>query len=381
MSWWVVDRTRGEVLETRGLFAVGTRLNEVAGWVLLGLLAFGCMLVMRPFFFSLLWAVILVFSTWPLYERLKKLLGGRGLIAAMLMTVVLAAMLIVPMAVLAGALADSADQLVQRLRGQFAQGIPPDWNAPPDWLVALPLIGNALGDLWHGLLTNTGDFLGFLIPYLAPVRDALIRGGLGIGRSLLELVVSVIVAFFLYRDGSYAAAMLHRSIGRVAGEQSRQLIEVAARTIKSVVYGVMGNATIQAILIFVGFWIAGVPEPFLLATLVFIFGLFPVAGPALVWVPVALWLFMTGQLIAGVAIALYGALIVGAVENFFVPYVISRGNKMPFLLVFFGVIGGVLTFGILGIFLGPTLLALGMALIREWLQMQAEDAPRAKAPN
>ena len=138
-----------------------------------------------------------------------------------------------------------------------------------------------------------------------------------------------------------------------------------------IVYGVIGTALIQAMLALFGFWLLAVPQPFLLATCVIILGLFPVAGSSLVWIPVAIWQLMTGQIVAGIIMGVYGALIIGGVDNFLKPYLISRGSQMPFLLVFFGVIGGVVTFGILGIFLGPMLLALGLSLTREWLQLQA----------
>jgi predicted PurR-regulated permease PerM len=364
---------------SRRFFGVGTRLNEVAGWLLLVLLALGCIVVLRPFFSSLLWATILVFSTWPLHQRLKTMLGGRNLPASLIMTVVLATALVVPMALLANALADTAEDAIAQLRLRFAADTAIGIANAPDWIADLPLVGNLLADLWRGLVTNTGDLLGILLPYIAPLRDAAIRGGLGIGRGIIELAVSVLVAFFLYRDGALAAEVLHRSIDSVVGERAKHLIEVAAGTIRSVVYGVIGTAMIQAMLALFGFWLLSVPQPFLLATCVFVLGLFPIAGSSLVWIPVVVWQLMTGQLIAGVVMAAYGLLIIGGVDNFLKPYLISRGSRMPFLLVFFGVIGGVMTFGILGIFLGPMLLALGLALTREWLEMQAAAQRRAMA--
>jgi predicted PurR-regulated permease PerM len=337
------------------------------------------MLVLRPFFSSLLWATILVFSTWPIHQRLKTLLGGRNLPASILMTLVLATALIVPMALLANAIADTAEDAFLQLRLRFGADSAVGIATAPEWIAGLPLIGGLVADLWRGLVTNTGDLLGTLLPYVAPLRDAAIRGGLGLGRGLIELAVSVLVAFFLYRDGATAAQMLHQSIDSVVGERAKHLIEVAAGTIRSVVYGVIGTAMIQAMLALFGFWLLGVPQPFLLATCVFVLGLFPVAGSSLVWIPVVIWQLMTGQLIAGAVMTAYGLLIIGGVDNFLKPYLISRGSQMPFLLVFFGVIGGVMTFGILGIFLGPMLLALGLALTREWLEMQGAAERQAVA--
>jgi predicted PurR-regulated permease PerM len=377
----MAGKTERLTTSPRRFFGVGTRLNEVAGWLMLGLLGFGCILVLRPFFSSLLWATILVFSTWPLHQRLKGLLGGRNLPASLLMTLVLAAALIVPMALLANALAETAEDAFLQLRLRFGADAAVGIATLPEWITNLPLLGGLLADLWRGLVTNTGDLLGTLLPYVTPLRDAAIRGGLGLGRGVLELAVSVLVAFFLYRDGAQAAELLHRSIGSVIGERAKHLIGVAAGTIRSVVYGVIGTAMIQAMLALFGFSILGVPQPFLLATCVFILGLFPVAGSSLVWIPVVIWQLMTGQLIAGVIMAVYGVLIIGGVDNFLKPYLISRGSQMPFLLVFFGVIGGVMTFGILGIFLGPMLLALGLSLTREWLEMQSAAQLQAAADN
>ena len=118
----------------------------------------------------------------------------------------------------------------------------------PSWIADLPLVGGLLANLWRGLVTNTGDLLGTILPYVTPLRDAAIRGGLGIGRGIIELAVSVLVAFFLYRDGALAAELLHRSIGSVVGDRAKHLIGVAAGTIRSVVYGVIGTAMIQAML-------------------------------------------------------------------------------------------------------------------------------------
>lgn len=285
-------------MATRSFFGVGTRLNEVVGWVLLGLLAVGCVLVLRPFFSSLLWAIILVFSTWPLQRELKVFLGGHNLSAALLMTLVLAAMLVVPMLLLASALAESAEEIVTRLSDYWETG--EGLGEPPGWLLGWPIIGDLLGDTWRGTVTTTGDLFAALGPYLAPFGDAAIRGGLGIGRGVLELVISVLVAFFIYRDGEHAAGLLQQSVFSVVGERAQHLIEVAAGTVRSVVYGVIGTAMIQGILLFFGLWVAGVPEPFLLATLTFILGLFPVAGSSLVWVPAGVWLLYGGNLFAGI---------------------------------------------------------------------------------
>jgi predicted PurR-regulated permease PerM len=354
------------------------RLEGTLGIVALSFLAIGCFLVLRPFVSALMWAVILAFSTWPVYAWLERRLGGRRSIAAALMTVLLAAAFVLPLVLVGTSLADDARGLGEMVRDALADGVPP--LAP--WLAELPLIGPELDRLWRQVATNTGTLLQLLSPYMAAIRDVALTGGITIGRGLLELTLSVAVTFFLYRDGLYAADQLRLLGHRLAGERGHRLLQVASDTIRSVVYGIIGTAVAQGLLAAIGFWVAGLPQPLLLGILVFFLALVPM-GPPLVWLPAAIWLLYQGRYGMGVFLILWGALVVSGIDNFLKPYLISRGSALPLLLVFLGVVGGALAFGFLGIFLGPTLLAVGFALLREWSMAgplpAAEDAPPADA--
>lgn len=343
------------------MIGTGRRLESILGIVALSFLAIGCFLVLRPFASSIMWAVILTFSTWPVYAWLERALRGRKSLAALIMTLLLAAAFIMPLVALGTSVAGDVRPTVDAVRELFAGGLP----LPPDWIAELPLFGPDLHEKWTGLANDTGSIVQLLTPYFSALRDVVLASGLTIGRGLIEVSLSVVVSFFLYRDGVYAAEQLHTLGQRVAGDRAQHLLKVAGDTIIGVVYGSIGTALAQGLLAFIGFWIVGLSQPLLLGIAVFFMSLIP-SGPPLIWVPVVIWLMYQGQYGYGVFMLLWGAFVVSGVDNFLKPYLISRGTSLPLLLVFLGVIGGVLAFGFLGIFLGPTLLAVGFALLREW---------------
>lgn len=343
------------------MIGTGRRLESILGIVALSFLAVGCFLVLRPFASSIMWAVILTFSTWPVYVRLERALGGRNSLAALVMTLLLATAFILPLVVLGSSVAGDVRPLYDAVRGLFAGGLP----LPPDWVSQIPLLGPELHAWWTGISNDAGGLVDLIAPYFSALRDIVLASGLTVGRGLVELSLSVIVSFFLYRDGEYAAEQLHTLGKRVAGDRAQHLLKVAGDTIIGVVYGAIGTALAQGLLAAIGFWIASVPQALLLGIAVFFMSLIP-SGPPLIWLPVAIWLFYQGDYVYGVFMLIWGTFVVSGVDNFLKPYLISRGTSLPLLLVFLGVIGGVLAFGFLGIFLGPTLLAVGFALLREW---------------
>ena len=162
-----------------------------------------------------------------------------------------------------------------------------------------------------------------------------------------------------------AADRLDRILDRVAGQNGRHLLRVAGSTVRGVVYGILGTSLVQAVLAAVGFLIAGVPGVSLLALLTFFASVVPIFGTTLIWLPVALWLFAQGATGWGIFMVIWG-LAVGNIDNFIRPLLISQGSSLPFILILFGVLGGALTFGFIGVFLGPTLLAVGFRLMDEW---------------
>jgi predicted PurR-regulated permease PerM len=350
-----------------------SRLEHNLGWILLALLLVGCLLVLLPFVSALLWAVVLSFSCWPLYHRLVRLLRGRHTLAALLMALAMICVILLPFVIVGATLADNVKELSTATRRWMDAGPP----GPPAWLVKLPGVGEQAAKYWQDLAADSAKLIEAAKPLIEPVSGWLLKVGLALGRGVLELALSILIAFFLLRDGGAVAERLSAAVERIAGERGRHLLEVAGNTVRGVVYGILGTALVQAVMAGIGLLIAGVPGAALLALLTFFLSVVPV-GPPLVWLPATLWLFHQGSTGWGVFMLIWGVG-VSSVDNFVKPWIISQGSAMPFLLIFFGVVGGALAFGFIGVFIGPTLLAVGYRLVSEWASghrpMATGDAP------
>jgi predicted PurR-regulated permease PerM len=252
--------------------------------------------------------------------------------------------------------------------------------SPPAWLNHLPLVGEPARQYWESLRgemripsPTSSDALAWLQAQAKPVSTWLLRRGIVFGQAILQLTLSVFAAFYLYRDGVVFAARFQAGMERIAGPRAKALIDLAARTVRGVVYGVLGTALAQGVAAAVGFLIAGVPGPLFLALLTCALSIVPF-GPPLVWASATLWLLHTGSPGWAMFMGLWGFFIISSVDNVVRPYLISQGAALPFLLVLLGVIGGLFAFGFIGIFLGPTLLAVGFAMLREWTRGSGSDA-------
>jgi predicted PurR-regulated permease PerM len=351
-------------------------VEQILGTGALALLGIGCIVVLWPFLSALLWAAVLCFSTWPVYVWLERMLRGRRTLAALVMTLLVALIVVAPFAIVVATLADSVASLVTAANRVLEQGPP----SPPAWVAQLPLVGERLAVYWQGLAYNAPAFVVELTKLIRPATDLAVASGAVLGVGFLELVLSVFIAFFFYRHGRQMAAYVRGSSERIAGTRARHLLAVAGSTVTGVVYGLLGTALAQGLLAGIGFWIAGVPQAFLLGFLTFILSFVP-AAPPLVWGSVALWLFFQGEVGWGFFIAAWGLLLISSIDNVLRPYLLTQANSLPVLLSFFGFLGGILAFGFIGVFLGPVLLAVGYTLFLEWHAAKEEElsAPR-KSP-
>jgi predicted PurR-regulated permease PerM len=198
-----------------------------------------------------------------------------------------------------------------------------------------------------------------------------LKGGRAIAEGIFQITLSLIIAFFFYRDGHAAANRLHDTFHRIAGEPGARLLDLAGATIRAVVYGILGTSLLQGVVAAVGFAIAGVPGAVTLGFVTFLVSLIP-GGPPIVAAPAAFWLYRQGFPAWAVFIMAWG-LMVGAMDNVVKPLLISRGGSTPMILVMLGVLGGALAFGLIGLFLGPTLVALGYSLFEQWSVSGAEN--------
>ena len=338
-----------------------SRLEQALGWAILLALVAGCLIVLRPFVSALLWAVVLSFASWPVYRRLLSLLGNRRTLAALAMTLGMVLILLLPFLVVGITLADNVKELTAATRHWIADGPP----APPEWLAKVPVVGAQAAEYWRNLAADTARLWEEAQRFIEPVSLWLLKIGLALGAGVVELALSIFIAFFLFRDGIHLGQRLTAAIERIGGERGGHLLTVAGKTVRGVVYGILGTALAQAVVAGIGFVIAGVPGAALLALLTFFASVVPVVGTALVWLPAAIWLFHLGSTGWGIFMLIWG-LGVANLDNIVKPWLISQGSNMPFILIFFGVLGGALAFGFIGVFLGPTLLAVGYRLVEEW---------------
>jgi predicted PurR-regulated permease PerM len=334
------------------------------------LLVIGCLMVLRPFLAAVLSAAILCFSTWPCYVLLERTFGGRRTLAALVMTLIVILVLVFPLALVAVSYADDIPDLVEHLRALLSEGPP----APPDWVASLPVIGESVDAYWRELAGNRAQLDALVKRWLVPARQALVGASLLIGEGVLQLTLIAFLGFFLYRDGAALVQALRNGLTRVTGQLSGRLLGIVGGTVNAVVYGIIGTGIAQALAAAVGFLIAGVPGALMLAFLTFFLSIVP-AGPPFVWVPAAIWLYLDDKPGAAAFMALWGFFVISMVDNVVKPILISRGSSLPFVLVLLGVLGGVLAFGFVGVFLGPVLLAVGFNLVREWTAGNEGRAP------
>ncbi len=329
--------------------------------LLLGGVAVGCTLVLYPFFSAILWAAILTYTTWPMFEWCRnKLRLGRGT-AAGLMVVVVAIVVVLPLALAVPGGAGDVDQLRQEIMQALQTGLP----TAPSWLVDVPVIGPSLTDLWDSWAQDLTTMVQFFKPYFGLVGEIVLSLLLGLANGVLLFLLALFVAFFFYASGEKLAAHTAAVFRRIAGAQADRLIAVTGATIRGVVYGILGTALVQGLLTGLGLWAVGVPRPLLLGVVAGSLSILPIGAPV-VWIPSALWLMSNGHTAKGVVLLIYGTVAISGSDSIIRPFFIARGAHLPFLLTMLGVLGGALAFGLLGVFVGPVLLGVGYTLVVEY---------------
>jgi predicted PurR-regulated permease PerM len=347
------------------------RSDRILGFAALGFLIVGCFLVLRPFLSAVLWAAILATTVWPVFHWVDQRLPGWRNTSALLTTLATALVLVAPFIVVAVGLGSNVAELAAATRTLLEGGLPD----APQWLQDIPFVGERLHAYWQGFAHNGQRLVAELGQLVEPAKGLVLNGSRAIGMGVFHLMLSVLIVFFLFRDGEAVTAHLTAVLERLAGARGRRLLHLAHGTVGGVVYGIIGTALAQGVLAGIGFAVAGVPGALLLGLATFFLSAVPV-GPPLIWGPAAFWLFQQGELGWAIFVAAWGFFVVSTVDNVLKPLIISRGASLPFILVLLGVLGGVLAFGFIGVFLGPTLLAVGYRLMTEWTAGLAEGMPR-----
>lgn len=349
-------------------------MEQLTGVLALVVLVGGALVVVAPFMTALLWGAIVAFSTYRPYLRLAGALGGRRGIAALLIVVAILVVVIAPIVVACTAFAARVPDLVLEVQARLGAGTPP----LPDWLTHVPLIGPRLQDTWDQLAARNPEVVVRLRQLATPVLGAALAAGLSVLQGIGLLILSVLFAAFFYLSGDSLGAALQGGMQRVAGAQAPVLLGLIGGTVKGVVYGILGTSLAQAILCAGGYWLAGLPSPGLLGLLTFFLAVIP-GGPLLVVVPGAIWLVQQGATGWAAFLVGWSLAVAIAIDNVLKPIIIGRSSHVPFILIMLGVLGGAAAFGLLGVFVGPTLLAVAHAVLRDWVTLST-GMPSAPPP-
>lgn len=318
--------------------------------------------VLRPFLAAGVWAAMIVVATWPPFVALEARLGGRRAPAIALMTLAMLLLLVLPLWLAVDTIFAHAGQLTVIVNQLASNGLPP----LPAWLAGLPLVGERLAGLWQQLASGGADGLVAQVsPYAADTGKWVLAQVGGLGGMLVQFFLVVTLAAIMYAGGEDAARLVRRFGRRLAGARGENSVILAAQAIRGVALGVGVTALVQTVLGGLGLALAGVPLAALLSALMLMLCIAQV-GPLPVLLPAAGWLFWMGD--SGWAVFLVvWSVIVGSLDNFLRPALIRRGADLPLLLIFAGVIGGMLGFGLVGIFVGPVVLAVTWTLLQAWI--------------
>ena len=326
----------------------------------LGILLVWCFQILQPFILPFLWAVIIAVAIHPLYVSLVKLLRGHSVIAAVLITIGFLVILMVPSVKLTTLLVDNVAALADGFREGRLE-IPP----PPESVKAWPLIGDAVAKAWNFVLTNFAEALRLVQPQLKVIGLWLVKVGASAGIGLLVFVAAFVIAGVLLVYSAQGHQLAYGISRRLVGERGDDFADLAGATIRSVARGVLGVAVIQALLAGLGFIAAGVPGAGIWAMLCLVSAVVQVGvGPIVI--PVIIYVFATGDTITAVIFLVWNSMIV-VLDNFLKPLLLGRGVDVPIIVIFLGAIGGMLLSGIVGLFIGAIILALGYKIFQAWL--------------
>jgi predicted PurR-regulated permease PerM len=338
--------------------------------VILGLILLAVMIglgiqVVAPFWAPIAWAAILAYVTTPIYQRILRLLNGRPSLAAGVMTTLMIVILLVPTSFLLARLPRELAESYEELSKAFDEPL-----VIPEALTRIPVLGPALDETLTNFWNDPEIRKQYVKDWLEPWSRELASIVGRLGRSIAQLAVAIIVLFFLYRDGDTALQQLRQGLRKIVGEMADKYFQAIGETTRAVVFGLIVSALAQGLIAGVGYQIIGVGTPILLGSITAVTALVPFLGTVAVWGSIGVGLLVAGKISTGIALLAWGTFIVNPTDNILKPLLISGATDVPLAVVLVGVMGGLLAFGLIGLFLGPLILSVLLAIWREWL---AED--------
>jgi predicted PurR-regulated permease PerM len=325
--------------------------------------------ILRPFLTAIVWAAIIVLATWPFFLRLQKWLGGKRGIAIAVMTLILLMVFMTPLIVTISAIVSRASDIASGIKSLGSFTVPP----PPDWVGTVPVIGRRIATDWQQYASLSPEELANQIaPYARIVLNWFLTQAGSLAAMMLQFLLTVIVAAVMYAGGETAAAGTAAFGRRLAGQRGEGVIILAGKAIRSVALGVVVTALVQTVIGAVGLVICGIPGAALLSAVVLVFCLAQL-GPILVLLPCVIWLYWKGDPVLGTVMLVF-LIVANLIDNFLRPMLIKKGVDLPLIMIFAGVIGGLISFGAIGLFIGPVMLAVTYTLLKSWVYETGETA-------
>jgi predicted PurR-regulated permease PerM len=329
-----------------------------------------CFWVVRPFLSSMLWATMIVIATWPFFLKLQSRLRGKRWLAVLVTTVLMLLVLIVPICFAVMTILNQSDEIIGWFKSLASVKVPP----PPGWIAKIPLIGTSAAQRWREMAAVSPEELSKLLsPYISKLV-AWFVGQVGNFTTLvLQCLLSIAIAAVLYANGESAASGVRKFARRLATQTGDEAAVLSAKAIRAVALGIVVTALVQSSLAGLGLFVASVPGAGLLTAVALMMCIAQI-GPALVMIPAAIWLFYNDHNLAGSLFSIW-AVFVCAIDNFLRPVMIRKGADLPMLLIITGVIGGLIGFGIIGLFIGPVILAVTYTLLSTWVSREPTPTP------
>ena len=318
--------------------------------------------VLHPFLTAIVWATMIVVSTWPLMQGVQARLWGRRYLAVAVMTVSMLLVLILPLSLAVGTIVSNSGKIIGWINSLASLTLP----QPPGWIGAFPVVGDKIVAKWQYVISVGPEGISaFLTPYAGQALQWFSSLFGSIGMMIIQFLLTVVISAILYMQGDKVAAWMRLFAIRIAGRHGENSLILAASAIRAVAFGVVGTALIQSVLGGIGLAVSGVPATGILTALIFMLCLAQI-GPVPVLIPAVIWLFWTDQTGWGIAMAAW-TLFLGAIDNIISPLLMKKGTDLSLLLVFVGVTGGLMVFGIIGLFIGPVVLAVSFTLLNAWV--------------
>lgn len=324
--------------------------------------------ILLPFLTSIVWATIIVVATWPLLLKLQSWLWHKRGLAVAVMSVILLLVLVIPLSLAILTIIDSADEIATRVKSLSTFSVPP----MPEWIGKIPLVGKKVAESWqqHAALPPE-ELSARLTPYAKNAISWFLAKAGSIGMMILQFLLTVIISAILYANGETAASGVRKFARRLAGEKGDETAVLAAKAVRGVTSGIVLTAIIQTVMAGIGLAITGVPAAAILTAVILILCIAQI-GPAIIMILSIIWLFYSGQTLWGSVLIVWSIPVI-LIDNIIRPFLIKKGADLPFLLILAGVIGGLIAFGVIGLFIGPVVLAVTLTLLQAWVSDEEQQ--------